>query len=126
MARSKQYAQRVNILKKVRVGQAWKLAGVVERNGKIVRDHVLISGCDEHHPEGGYYLHPSVIQRMLRHSSPNMTMHYIHSDARKAQEEFVEELLPSAKSFIANGLKGEKGHCGSTICEAVGSEAEVI
>jgi hypothetical protein len=34
MARSKQYAQRVNILKKVRVGKAWKLASVVERNGK--------------------------------------------------------------------------------------------
>ena len=56
MARSKQYAERVNILKKVRVGGAWKLASVLERNGKIVRDHVLISGDDEHHPEGGYYL----------------------------------------------------------------------
>ena len=65
-------------------------------------------------------VHPSVIQRMLRHSSRNMTMHYIHSDARKAQEEFVEELIPSSKSFIVNGLKGKKGHCGSTICEAVG------
>jgi len=58
-------------------------------------------------------VHPSVIQRMLRHSSPNMTMHYIHSDARKAQEEFVEELVPSAKSFIVNDLKGKQGHCGS-------------
>ena len=56
MARSKQYAERVNILKKVRVGGVWKLASVLERNGKIVRDHVLISGHDEHHPEGGYYL----------------------------------------------------------------------
>ena len=69
-------------------------------------------------------VHPSVIQRMLRHSSPNMTMDYIHSDARKAQEEFVEELLPSSKSFILNDLKGKRGiagaHCGSTICEVVG------
>jgi len=65
-------------------------------------------------------VHPSVIQRMLRHSSPNMTMHYIHSGARKAREEFVEELVPSAKSFIVNGLKWKKEHCGSTICEAVG------
>ena len=62
-------------------------------------------------------VHPSVIQRMLRHSSPNMTMHYIHSDARKAQEEFVEELIPSAKSFIINGVKGKRGHCGSTLRE---------
>jgi hypothetical protein len=36
-----------------------------------------------------------------------------------AQEEFVEELIPSPKSFIMNGVKGKKGHCGSTICEAV-------
>ncbi|HEU0046622.1 MAG TPA: site-specific integrase, partial [Nitrososphaera sp.] len=56
MARSKQYAERVNILKKVRVGGVWKLSAVLERNGKIVRDHVLISGSEEHHPEGGYYL----------------------------------------------------------------------
>ncbi len=56
MARSKQYAERVNILKKVRVGGVWKLSAVLEQNGKIVRDHVLISGSDEHHPEGGYYL----------------------------------------------------------------------
>jgi hypothetical protein len=39
-------------------------------------------------------------------TSPNMTTHYIHGDARKAQEEFVEELVPSAKSFIVNDLKG--------------------
>jgi hypothetical protein len=29
---------------------------VVERKGKIIRDHVLINGKDEHHPEGRYYL----------------------------------------------------------------------
>jgi integrase len=52
-------------------------------------------------------VHPSVIQRLFRRSSPNMTMHYIHSDARMAQEEFVEELIPSPKSFIMNGVKGK-------------------
>jgi hypothetical protein len=57
---------------------------------------------------------------MLRHSSPNMTMHYIHSDAGKAREEFVGVLPPSYKSFIINGLKEKKEHCGSAICEAVG------
>ena len=56
MARTKGYAERVNVLKKVRVNGSWKLASVLERNGKIIRDHVLISGNDEHHPEGGYYL----------------------------------------------------------------------
>jgi len=56
MARTKRYAERVNIVKNVRVNGAWKLASVLERNGKVVRDHVLISGHDEHHPEGAYYL----------------------------------------------------------------------
>jgi hypothetical protein len=44
-----------------------------------------------------------VIQRMLRHSTTEMTMHYVHASkqARKAQEEFIEELLPE--------------HCGSTL-----------
>jgi integrase len=56
MGRSKGYADRVNILKKVRVAQRWKLVPVIERNGKIVRDHVRIAGQDEHHPEGQYYL----------------------------------------------------------------------
>ena len=58
-------------------------------------------------------VHPSVIQRMLRHSSPNMTMHYTHSDARKAQEEFVDELVPSVKSFIVNDVKGKRGIAGA-------------
>jgi len=56
MARTKQYAERVNLVKNIRVNGAWKLASVLERNGKIVRDHVLISDHDEHHPEGAYYL----------------------------------------------------------------------
>ncbi len=56
MGKSRQYAERVNILKKIRVGQCWKLVPVIERNGKIVRDHVRIAGRDEHHPEGQYYV----------------------------------------------------------------------
>lgn len=35
---------------------------------------------------------PEVIQRMLRHSSKDMTMHYIHAKARKAQEQYIAEL----------------------------------
>jgi integrase/recombinase XerD len=52
----KLYAHRVKILKYVKVGDAWRFANVVNRSGRIVRDHVLITGCDEHHPEGSYYL----------------------------------------------------------------------
>jgi integrase len=34
---------------------------------------------------------PDVIQAMLRHGSKGMTMHYVHSTARKAQEQYVAE-----------------------------------
>ena len=33
-----------------------------------------------------------VIQRMLRHISKDMTMHYIHAKAREAQEQYIAEL----------------------------------
>lgn len=56
MARSRQYADRVNVIKMVKVDGKWPFAKVVERNGRIVRDHVWIAGQDEHHPEGRYYL----------------------------------------------------------------------
>jgi integrase len=52
----KLYAHRVKILKYVKVGDAWRFANVIKRSGRIVRDHVLITGRDEHHPEGSYYL----------------------------------------------------------------------
>src|ERR1700730_3215671 len=56
MARAKQYADRVNVIKRIKLGTKWPFAPVVERNGRIVRDQVWVSGRDEHHPEGRYYL----------------------------------------------------------------------
>ena len=56
MARKRNYADRVNILKYIKAGSRWRFAKPVERNGKLVRDHVLIAGVDEHHPEGTYYI----------------------------------------------------------------------
>ncbi len=52
----KLYAHRVKILKYVKVGDAWRFANVVKRSGRIVRDHILIAGRVEHHPEGSYYI----------------------------------------------------------------------
>jgi integrase/recombinase XerD len=54
--RAKPYTHRVKILKYVKAGDAWRFANVVERGGRILRDRVLIAGCDEHHREGSYYL----------------------------------------------------------------------
>lgn len=56
MPRKHKYANRVKILKYVKAGEKWRFAHVVEKSGKLVRDHVLISGLDEHHPEGTYYI----------------------------------------------------------------------
>jgi integrase/recombinase XerD len=56
VARTRQYADRVNVIEMVKLGGKWRLVPVVERNGKILRDHVWIKGQDEHHPEGCYYL----------------------------------------------------------------------
>ena len=56
MARAKQYADRVNIIKRIKLGSKWPFASVVEHNGRICRDHVWVAGRDEHHPEGRYYL----------------------------------------------------------------------
>ena len=45
---------RVNILKKVKVGKTWNLfPAVVESNGKL-RDKVRVRGKVEIHPEGFY------------------------------------------------------------------------
>ena len=47
---------RVNILKKVKVGKIWNFyPAFVERNGKP-RDKVLVRGKVEVHPEGCYYI----------------------------------------------------------------------
>jgi hypothetical protein len=52
MARAKLHAERVNIIKMVKVAGKWPFAPVVERNGRIIRDHVWVSGHEEHHPDG--------------------------------------------------------------------------
>ena len=47
---------RVNILKKIKVGASWNLyPAVVEPNGKL-RDKVRVRGKVEVHPEGYYYI----------------------------------------------------------------------
>jgi len=51
MTRAKQYADRFNVIKRIKLGSKWPFAPVVEDNGRIVRDHVWVAGRDEHHPE---------------------------------------------------------------------------
>jgi len=44
-----------------------------------------------------------VIQRMLRHSSKDMTMHYVHAKAREAQEQYIAELGIAADAKSDSG-----------------------
>ena|SRR5271155_1297013 len=46
MARTRQYTDRVNIIKMIKLDGKWRFAPVVERDGKITRDHVLVNGKD--------------------------------------------------------------------------------
>jgi integrase/recombinase XerD len=73
MARPKQYAERVNVVKYIKSGDAWRFAPVIEKNGKIVRDHVLVAGHDELHPEGTYYLEWRVDHRRRRKAISNFS-----------------------------------------------------
>ncbi len=53
---SPEYADRVNLIKKIKVKDAWRFApAVVESNGKL-KDRVRVNGAIEVHPEGTYYI----------------------------------------------------------------------
>ena len=48
---------RVKLLKQIKVDSAWVLApALFDSKGRIRRDHVMIEGRDEAHPEGSYFL----------------------------------------------------------------------
>jgi integrase/recombinase XerD len=82
----RRYAQRVKILKYVKSGETWRFANTVERTGKVVRDHVLIAGVDQHHPEGTYYIEwYEVGGRRRRKAGPNFA-DVVDAARRKAVE----------------------------------------
>jgi integrase len=56
MLKAGQYAKRVNVVKYVKIQDKWRFAPVVQKNGKIVRDHVRVQGKAASHPEGSYYI----------------------------------------------------------------------
>jgi hypothetical protein len=64
----------------------WRFANVVERQGKIVRDHVLISGSDQHHPEGTYYLEWYEVGNRRRRKAVRDFAELIDQARRKAIE----------------------------------------
>src|SRR5260370_38189161 len=106
MARAKTYADRVNIVKMVKVGDKWATVPVVERNGKIIRDHVLVKGRDEHHPEGRYYLDWYEDGRKRRQTAPPFEELLAAARAKfielRAREAGILVELPKSKTRLTN------------------------
>ena len=68
MVEAKQYGERVNIVKYVRVEKKWRFAAVVEKKGRVIRDQVWIARRKEHHAEGRYFLEWYQGGKRRRHS----------------------------------------------------------
>ncbi|HEY7402148.1 MAG TPA: tyrosine-type recombinase/integrase [Candidatus Angelobacter sp.] len=102
--KQKHYANRVKILKYVKVGDAWRFANVVQQSGRIVRDHVLIAGRDEQHAEGTYYLEwYEVDNRRRRRAVPNFSE--LIAEARRKSIE-VEAMRAGVMAPPANVAPG--------------------
>src|ERR1700677_1611539 len=68
MVEAKQYGERVNIVKYLRVEKKWLFAAVVEKEGRVIRNQVWIAHRKEHHPEGRYFLEWYQGGKRRRHS----------------------------------------------------------
>ena len=102
--KQKQYANRVKILKYVKVGDAWCFANVIERSGRIVRDHVVIAGRDEQHTEGTYYLEWYELDNRRRRKAVPKFPELIEEARRKSIE--VEALRAGVMAPPANVAPG--------------------
>ena len=105
MARTRQYSDRVNIIKRIKRDGKWPFAPVVERSGKIVRDHVRVAGRDEHHPEGRYYLEWYEAGSRRRQPVPNFD-ELVHTARLKSIELNARKagILPHSQPKSASGL----------------------
>ena len=64
-----EYADRVNLLKKIKIGKEWRFAPVVaESNGRL-KDKVRVNGQVEVHSEGSYYIEWWVSGRRFREAT---------------------------------------------------------
>jgi hypothetical protein len=70
---------------------------------------------------------PVVVQRMLRQSHVDMTMHYVHNTAkaRNAQAQFIERFLPNGSTASDGEEQNDekRGECG---CSELSRNAQVL
>jgi len=85
MSKPTAYAQRVNIMKKVKVGDGWRFAPLVEdERGRIRWDHVSVDGEEQVHKEGSYYIDWYHDGRRKRESVGKLPAEVLERARRKA------------------------------------------
>jgi len=84
-------------------------AGVISDDCLRFGFHNLRHGLSTFLIENGH--DPVVVQRMLRQSDVQMTMHYVHNSrqARNAQAQFMERFLPSGNSVLSSEDRADDG-----------------
>ncbi len=107
------HADRVNVIKSVKVSGKWRFATVVERDGEIVVDHVWIAGKDEYHPEGRYFFewHEHGKRRRETISTPGR----LTESARRKHTELNGSRLPAASLRAPATLGGNRILTGNAV-----------
>ena len=111
----------VNVLKKVRTSQGWRLCAVVrETNGRL-RDRVRVGGRIEVHTEGVYYLEWREEGRRLRVAIPNAAEVLERARLKSLELETrqtgiaLEALRPEVQNESRKALTPTERHAGVTI-----------
>ena len=112
MPKPRQYAERVNVVKYVKVNDAWRFAAVVEKNGKIVRDQVRIAGEIESHPEGKYFIEWYEAGRRRRQSVSDFSQ---VSEAARRKSIEVNAFKVGIIEPENNGASRDRSKAGKTI-----------
>jgi integrase len=84
------------------------VAGVISEECPRFGFHNLRHGLSTFLIENGH--DPVVVQRMLRQSDVQMTMHYVHNShqARNAQGQFLERFLPPGNAVLESAAEREE------------------
>jgi integrase len=83
-------------------------AGVIPEDCSRFGFHNLRHGLSTFLIDNGH--DPVVVQRMLRQSHVDMTMHYVHNSgkARNAQAQFIERFLPNGSTTCDGEERNEE------------------
>lgn len=124
MSHASKHADRVNILKYVKVSGRWRFATLVEQDEEIIPDLVWIEKSMEYHPEGRYYL--EWYQAGRRHRTAVPDAENIEDAARR---KFLVLKSAASPTDVGDSFKGMAA-CGDnvslTLDDAIRRYLEII